>query len=71
MVPMFNYSDIVILMGTFAFLFSYALAIFVQIFISKRKLQRFSLGNVFVALLIGFAGSIATFFLLYCMFGRA
>jgi len=71
MVPMFKYSDIVILIGTIAFLVSYAAAIIVQIIMSRMKGTRFSLVHIAVALIVGFAGSIATFFVLYWMFGQA
>jgi hypothetical protein len=65
MVPMFKLSDIIILIGTMAFLVLYAAAIIVQI-----KGHRFSLYHVAVALIVGFVGSIATFFSLYWMFDR-
>jgi hypothetical protein len=71
MVPMFKYSDLVILIGTIAFLGSYAVAIIVQIIRCRMTGIRFSLVHIAVALVVGFSGSIATFFVLYWMFGEA
>jgi drug/metabolite transporter (DMT)-like permease len=68
---MIKYSDMVILIGTIAFMLSYVVAIIAQILISWRKETGFTLFNIAIALVAGFAGSIASFFLLYWMFGRA
>jgi hypothetical protein len=70
MVPMFKLSDIVVLIGTIAFLVSYAAAIIVQIIMCRMKGTIFSLVHIAVAIVVGFAGSMATFFLLYWMSDR-
>jgi hypothetical protein len=71
MVPMFKFSDIVVLIGTIAFLISYAAAIIVQIIMCRMKGTIFSLVHIAVTLVVGFSGSIATFFVLHWMFGQA
>jgi hypothetical protein len=71
MVPMFKYSDIVVLIGTTAFLISYAVGIIVQIIRCRMKETRFSLVHIAVALVFGFTGAIATFFALYHMLGQS
>ena len=70
MVPMFKLSDIVVLIGMIAFLVSYAAAIIVQIIMCRMKGTRFSLVHIAVAMIVGFAGSMAAFFLLYWMSDR-
>ena len=71
MIPMFKYSDLVILIGIIAFLVSYAVAIIVQIIRCRMKGVRFSLVHIAVALTVGFTGAVATFFALYHMFGQS
>lgn len=70
MVPAFKYSDIVMVIGTIAFLVSYAAGIIVQIVMCRLKETRFSLVHIAVAMAIGFAAAIATFFALFRIFGQ-
>ena len=67
---MFKFSDIVIIIGTAGFLAFYAMGIIVQVIKCRMKGNRFNLINVALALMIGFAGSVATFFSLYWVFGQ-
>jgi hypothetical protein len=65
-----SYSDIIILIGTIAYMLFYVVGICIQIWISRKEGNQFTIGSIAVVLVLALFGSTLTFVAIYFAFNR-
>jgi hypothetical protein len=65
-----SYSDIIIVIGSIAYMLFYVVGICMQIWISRKEGNRFTIGSIAVALVLALLGSTLTFVAIYFAFKK-